>query len=140
MDRKFLVSWLIVFIAWYLGSFVVHGLLLSGDYMQLQNLFRAPADAQGLIWLMALAHVILAGAFTWIYRRGREAKPWLAQGVRYGVAIALLTAVPTYIIYYVVQPMPAGIVAKQIVFDGILIVLLGILVAWLNRAASPTTS
>ncbi len=33
--------------------------------------------------LMILAHVILSGAFVWIYARGAEAKPWLLQGVRF---------------------------------------------------------
>jgi hypothetical protein len=82
---------------------------------------------------MVLAHVILAGAFVWIYARGVEAKPWLAQGVRFGIAVALLTIVPSYLIYFVVQPMPASVVIKQIVFDGILLVILGIIVAWLYR-------
>jgi hypothetical protein len=84
---------------------------------------------------MVLAHVILAGAFVWIYARGVEAKPWLAQGVRFGIAVALLTIVPSYLIYFVVQPMPASVVIKQIVFDGILLVILGIIVAWLYRGA-----
>ena len=46
---------------------------------------------------------------------------------------ALLTVVPTYLIYYAVQPMPAMTVAKQIVFDGILVVVLGVIVAALYR-------
>jgi hypothetical protein len=56
--------------------------------------------------------------------------------VRYGIAVALLTVVPTYIIYYVLQPMPGAMAARQIVFDGVLIVLLGMLVAWLYRNAA----
>jgi hypothetical protein len=32
----------------------------------------------------------------------------MAQGVRFGVAVALLTIVPSYLIYFVVQPMPRG--------------------------------
>lgn len=51
----------------------------------------------------------------------------MAQGVRFGVVIALLTVVPTYMIYYVVQPMPSMHVVKQIIFDGILMVLLGVM-------------
>jgi hypothetical protein len=82
---------------------------------------------------MLLAHVILAGAFTWIYSRGIEAKPWLAQGLRFGIVVALLTIVPTYLIYYVVQPMPMLTVVKQIVFDGVLLIILGIVVAWMYR-------
>jgi hypothetical protein len=53
--------------------------------------------------------------------------------LRFGVAVALLTVVPTYLICYAVQPMPAAPVVKQIVFDGVLIVLLGLLVAWMLR-------
>jgi hypothetical protein len=82
---------------------------------------------------MILAHVIMAGAFAWIYSRGAEAKPWLAQGLRFGLAVALLTVVPTYTIYYVVQPMPGMHVIKQIVFDGILLLILGAVVAFLHR-------
>src|SRR6267154_50930 len=97
------------------------------------NLFRVEGDQQKYFPLMFLAHVILSGAFVWIYARGVEAKPWLAQGVRFGVAVALLTIVPTYMIYFVVQPMPGEGVIKQIVFDGILMVILGTIVAWLYR-------
>jgi hypothetical protein len=82
---------------------------------------------------MILAHAILAGAFAWIYSRGVEAKPWLPQGIRFGLAIAALTIVPTYIIYYVVQPMPGVVVVKQIVFDGILMLILGSIAAFLYR-------
>lgn len=133
MNAKFFVSSLVVFIVWMAGSFVVHGMLLHDDYAQLPNLFRPEADAQRYFHLMILAHVIMAGAFTWIYARGMEAKPWLAQGLRYGLAIALLTVVPLYIIYYVVQPMPGMHVVKQIVFDGILTLVLGTVVAFLYR-------
>ena len=133
MGKRFLISWIVLFVVWMLGSFVVHGLLLHDDYARLPNLFRPEADAQKYFPLMLFAHVLLAGAFAWIYSRGVEAKPWLSQGVRFGVAVALLTVVPTYLIYYVVQPMPGMHVAKQIVFDSILIVILGIVAAWLYR-------
>ncbi len=129
MNKKFLTAWLVIFIVWMLGSFVVHGVLLQGDYMQLASLFRPEAEAQQYFPLMILAHVILSGAFVWIYARGAEPKPWLPQGVRFGIAVALLTIVPTYLIYYVVQPMPAMLVVKQILFDGILILILGSIVA-----------
>lgn len=133
MDKKFLIAWLAVFVAWFLGSFVVHGVLLHSDYAALQNLFRPEAEAQKYFPLMILAHVFLSGALTWIYSRGAEAKPWLAQGVRFGIAIAFLTTIPMYIIYYVVQPMPVDTVVKQVIFDSALMVILGIVVAFMFR-------
>ena len=85
---------------------------------------------------MILAHVLMSGAFVWIYSRGVEAKPWLGQGIRYGCVIALLTVVPGYTIYYVVQPMPGMHVVKQIVFDGALLLILGAVVAYLYRGTA----
>ena len=135
MSKKFLTAWIVLFAAWFLGSFVVHGVLLRSDYMQLTNLFRAEGDQRKYFPLMIVAHLMLSGTFVWIYARGVEAKPWLAQGVRFGLAVALLTVVPTYMIYFVVQPMPADIVIKQIVCDGVLTIILGMIVAWLYRGA-----
>jgi hypothetical protein len=133
MNKTFLIAWLIVFVVWMAGSFVVHGLLLHADYEKVSQLFRPEAEAQKYFPLMILAHVIMAGALTWIYARGAEAKPWLGQGLRFGAAVALLTVVPWYMIYYVVQPMPGMHAVKQIVFDGILVLVLGAVVAFVYR-------
>ena len=133
MDKKFFIAWVAIFVAWMAGSFVVHGMLLHDDYAKLSGLFRPEAEAQSYFPLMVLAHITLAGAFVWIYSRGVEAAPWLPQGIRFGLAVALLTVIPTYLIYYVVQPMPGAVVAKQIVFDGILILILGAIAAFIYR-------
>lgn len=136
MNKNFLVSWVVVFVIWMAGSFVVHGVLLGDGYAQLPNLFRSQEETEGLFHFMLIAHIIMAGAFVWIYQRGTESKPWLAQGVRYGIAIALLGAIPAYTIYYVVQPMPGDFVVKQMVLETILLIILGIAVAFLNKPAS----
>jgi len=133
MNKKMVLAWVLVFVAWMIGSFVVHGVLLRADYMQLATLFRTDADQQKYFPVMVLAHIVLAGAFVWIYARGVEAKPWLAQGIRFGIAVALLTIVPTYLIYFAVQPLPAAVVVKQIIGDGILLMILGSIVAWVYR-------
>ena len=138
MNKQFLIAWVAIFVAWMIGSFVVHGVLLHDDYMKLSTLFRTEADAQKYFPLMILAHVILAGAFTWIYIRGHEAKPWLPQGLRFGVAVALLTVIPTYTIYYVVQPMPGMTVVKQMVYDTIVVLVLGAAAAFMNRGRTRT--
>jgi hypothetical protein len=130
---KFVIAWIVIFVVWFAGSYVVHGVLLHDDYSKLSNLFRTEADAQVFFPLMILAHLMLSGAFVWIYARGAEAKPWLGQGIRFGMAVLFLTIVPTYLIYYVVQPMPGATVARQIVFDGILTLILASVAAFLYR-------
>ena len=133
MNKNFLGTWVVVFIVWMAGAFLVHDTLLHNDYAAISSLFRSEADAQQHFPFMILAHVLLAGAFTWIYIRGHEAKPWLAQGLRFGFAVALLTVIPTYIIYYVVQPIPGMTVVKQIIFDSIVLLVLGAVAAFMNR-------
>ncbi len=133
MNKTFFLAWLIVFVVWMTGSFIVHGVLLQADYAALPALFRAEADAQQYFALMLLAHIIMSGALAWIYARGAQARPWLAQGLRFGVVIALLSVIPTYMIYYVVQPMPGWVVVKQIVFDTALLLLLGAFLGFVYR-------
>ena len=133
MKGKFFLAWVVAFVVSMLGGFVIHGALLGAEYQKLTGLFRSETDAQAYFPWMILAHIILAGAFVWIYGRGIEPKPWLGQGVRYGIAVACLTAIPMYLIYYAVQPMPGAIVVKQIVSDAILWVIVGIATAWVYR-------
>jgi hypothetical protein len=133
MNKKFFIAWIVMFIAYMASGFIVHHALLGKDYMALSNLFRSEEDAQPIFYLMIVAHVLMAGAFTWIYARGVENKPWLGQGLRFGVAVALLCVVPIYMIYYVVQPLPGMLAVKQMVFDTIMTLILGSVVAFLYR-------
>jgi hypothetical protein len=127
------ISAVVVFVVWMALDFFVHGVLLYGDYASIPNVMRPPADANTRMPLMALAYVFMAVAFTWIYLKGREDKPWLPQGVRYGVAVAFLTVIPTSLIYHVVTQVPLDLAIKQIVLGFIVIVIVGIVLAWLNR-------
>lgn len=133
MNRKFFIAWIVVFIVWMAGDFAIHAALLHDDYLALSNLYRSEAESQPFFPLMLLAHVIMAGAFVWIYARGQEAKPWLGQGLRFGAAVALLNVVPHYIIYFVVQPLPQSLVSKQIVFGSVLMLVLGAVTAFVQR-------
>jgi hypothetical protein len=107
--------------------------LLHEDYLALPNLFRSDEKSMPLFQWMVIGHVLMAGAFTWIYARGVENKPWLGQGLRFGLAVALLCVVPIYMIYYVVQPMPGILAVKQVVFDTFMTLVLGAVVAFLYR-------
>ena len=131
--KKFLIAWLVLAVVWMASGFLVHQVLLGDEYLALQALFRPETEAQSYFGLMVLANVMMAGAFVWIYSRGISAAPWFGQGFRFGIAVALLTVVPVHLIYYVVQPMPQALVIKQILFDGIRIILMGIVVAGVYR-------
>jgi hypothetical protein len=134
MNKRFLLSVVALFVVSMVLGFVVHGLLLGAEYQKLTpNLFRAEQDSQAHFGAMLLAHVFIAVGFTWVYRAGRNDRPWLGQGVRFGIAVAVLATIPGYLIYYAVQPMPLELVVKQVVFDTIAMILMGITAAAVNR-------
>ncbi len=139
MDKKFVISVVALFFASMVTGFIVHGMLLGPDYAKLvpSGVFRTPEDSQQHFVWMLLAHVFIAIGFTWVYRAGRDNRPWLGQGVRFGLAIAVLSTIPIYMIYYAVQPLPMSLVVKQIVFDTVAMVILGIVAAAVNRDPLP---
>ena len=137
MNKTFVVSVIVMFFVSTLMGWLVHGLLIGADYARLPNLFRTQEDMMHHYHFMAIANLAWAIGFTWIYRQGRDSRPFLGQGFRFGIAVALLTVIPTYLIYYTVQPTPSDLAAQQIVFDGIALVVMGIVVAALNRDPLP---
>ena len=132
MNRKCIISAVVMFVMAWALSFVVHGLILGPDYAATPGM-RPPAEAQKIIYWIIIAQAIFGAAFAWVYFQGKEDKPWLAQGIRFGIAVACLTVIPTALIYHVVTPIAFAVVIKQIVLDTIRLVLMGIVLAWINR-------
>ena len=135
MNKKFVISSLVMAFAALMAGFVVHAVVLHADYLRLPALFRSESDSQGYFGYMLFAHLLIGIGLTWIYRMGHEAgKGVVVQGLRFGAAIAVVSTVPMYLIYYAVQRLPSDLVAQQIVYDTICMLLLGMLVAWLNKS------
>ena len=132
MTKKCIISAVVMFVmAWGL-SFVVHGLILGPDYYATPGM-RPPEEAQKIIHWLIIAQAIFGASFAWVYFQGKEDKPWLMQGLRFGLAVACLTVIPTYLIYHVVTPVPLVLAVKQIVFDTIRVLLMGVVLAWINK-------
>ena len=134
MNAKFWVSVTVMFVVAMFLGFLVHGFLLAGDYMRIPNLMRTQEDAGGHFLYMIAGHVFMAAGLVWVYVKGREeGKSWVAQGFKFGIALAVLITIPTYLIYFAVMPFPADLVAQQVVFDSFSMVLMALVVAWLYR-------
>ena len=86
--NKCIISAIVMFVMAFVLSYFVHGVLLYSDYMQMQSWMRPQAEVQSLMAYMILAQALFGIAFAWIYVQGRDGKPWLGQGVRFGIAVA----------------------------------------------------
>jgi hypothetical protein len=133
MNKRFWISVAVMFVMFMAIGFFVHGFLLKADYTQLPNLFRSEQDQMNFVVFMPIADLFAAFAVVWVYVRIKQDKPFLVQGICYGLVITAMMTVPKFLIYYAVQPIPGITVAKQIAFDVMGDVLKGIVVARLNR-------
>ena len=114
-------------------GFLIHAKLLEADYLSLGPLNRSPQDAQAHFPYLVLGAVFSTLAFVWLYAKGVEDKPWIGQGLRFGLVTWLFGPVSVFLTYYAVQPLPASLVCKQIGFEFIDLLLLGIVVACVYR-------
>jgi hypothetical protein len=134
---KFLLAAIAAFLISFVWGFLVHGILLHGDYAQLPNLFRPDAEAMGYLPYMMLSHAVKGFAFAWVYRQGiSPGVPWLSQGIRFGIIASLLITIPFYLVYFAVQPMPATLVVKQMALDTVGTMLMALAVAYILKPAA----
>ena len=131
--KKFVITFVVVLLVTTMGSFVIHAMLLQPDYQQNQALLRTEEDAAAYFPYMILNFFAFSLAFTWIYAQGVEDKPWLGQGIRFGLAVWLLNSVSGFLTYYAVQPWPGITVARQIGFELPWMLVLGLAAAALYR-------
>jgi hypothetical protein len=130
---KFVLRTIIVFVAANLLGFLGHGLWLHPDYLSLGAMMRPEAAQQTHYPWMLVGFLTYSAAIVWMYSQGKSARPWLGQGVRFGVAVWGIASVPVYLVNYVVAPWPGMIIVKQIAWDFVAVVLLGIIIAALAR-------
>ena len=131
--KKFVITFVVVLIVTTMGSFVIHAMLLQPDYQQNKDLLRTEEDAAAYFPYMILNFFAFSLAFTWIYAQGVEDKPWVGQGIRFGLAVWLLNSVSGFLTYYAVQPWPGITVARQIGFELPWMLVLGLAAAALYR-------
>jgi hypothetical protein len=100
------------------------------------NIMRPLAEQEALMHFMLIAHLLMSGAFVWIYQRGNEDKPWVQQGLRFGIAVSIMYPIPTYMIYYTVQQTPDMLPVYQSVGDSLVVIVVALLAAFLNKKAA----
>ncbi len=129
--KKLIPTIVVVFIAANVFAFLIHAVLLKADYLPIAGYYR-PMGQEKMLFLV-LAYLSFAIGSVWVYAKGVENKSWLGQGIRFGIAMWLILAIPSFCIAYAVQPVPGMVVAKQVLFEGIDKILLGIITAALYR-------
>jgi putative flippase GtrA len=127
--KKLLLAIVAAYIVLMLTNYLVHQIWLMSDYAAIPASHRSTEEIMHRFWGMAVGQFIFAALFAYIYTCGVDKKPWLVQGIRYGILVALLTVVPTALSEYVVYIVPHQLAIKWMIAGGIQMIILGLLVA-----------
>ena len=134
--KKYALATLAVFVATSVLSFLIHGYLLQPEYQTYSSLIRGPADSQSHAIFLLVSFLAFAPPFVWIYTCGVSSAPWVMQGIRYGLAMWVIATVSRYVTYYAIQPWSSGLVARQILFELPMMLILGLIVASFYKPAT----
>jgi hypothetical protein len=110
-------------------NWLVHGILLRADYQAMALSFRPVPLIRARMWIVLVGLAVFSVAFVYIYVRGVEAKPWLGQGIRYGILAWLLTVVPASLAEFVTMYLPHPLVLRWIGYGLLQLVVTGLAVA-----------
>lgn len=111
------------------GLFVIHSVVLKQDYLKTADIWRSYEAQTARMWAMLLAVLIYVVGAVLIYARGVEAKPWIGQGIRFGILMALVSVVYGSLSGWVIMPIPHMLAVKWMVYEGLLSVVFGLVVA-----------
>lgn len=135
MNKKFFIAWIVVFIAWFVAGWVINVTFLMSEWMQV-SILREWEEELKRYHFMVLPFVLYAGTAVWIYARSVQRKPWVTQGLQFGVFLSLITIVPMRMLNYTTMNMPGAVIVKEVIYWTIALLLIGVLIAAFYRKES----
>jgi hypothetical protein len=118
-------------------SHVVHTMWPIPIYSHYELIWALRANRIPHRWLLWLGQLIFIVVFIWVYDKGVQPKPWVGQGLRYGLIMTLLTVVPAACTNYALYPVTYTFLAKWIAEGGLQLILLGLVVAGFCKRKMP---
>jgi hypothetical protein len=131
--KKLVLAIVVGYVVLMATNYLVHEILLMPDYNAIPLSHRSAEGIMHRFWAMAVGQFFFVALFAYIYSRGAEKKPWLAQGIRYGFIMTLFTVIPYSLSEYVVYIVPYQLAIKWMILGGIQLVILGLVVAGIMK-------
>jgi hypothetical protein len=120
--KTLIVGAIVAFVVGFALAFVMHGVWLADDYEAMRSIMRPEDQAGQYMPWMTVGYLVWAFGLAWLYSKGKENKPWIAQGIRFGLGIAAVSAVPYNFVNYAIQPWPLDLVMKGLLADVVAVV------------------
>lgn len=133
--KKIVTSTLVVFVLFLIMDYVLHSILLSGLYAETAHLWRSAESLRGLTWIIPVVDAALAFLLVWLFAKGWETgKPWLGQGIRFGLVLGLFFSLPMGFSMYSIMPVPFILGLGWFVGALVEVVVASVVTAWIFRS------
>jgi hypothetical protein len=130
--KKLIGAIVAAFVILFMAGFLVHSVLLGTTYRHMRDAgfsFRTEDAMRHKLWGVWVSDALYSILFVWVYARGKEEKPWIGQGIRYGILMTLFTVVPSTLNDYVVYNLPHTLVLHWIIAGLTTLILMGLAAA-----------
>jgi hypothetical protein len=114
-------------------GYLIHEVWLMPMYQQYATIWRLEEAMRHKMWINWVGQLLFTVVFAWVYTRGVEDKPWVAQGMRYGIVMTLLVVIPAVCSEYVVYPIPYTLALEWMLAGAVQLLVLGVIVAGFCR-------
>ena len=128
--KRFVSAVIVVFIAFQIFDYIIHGIILAPAYQKLESIWRP--EMMSKMWIMYITSLILSLLFVYIFTKGYEARG-IGEGIRYGLLIGLLMNVVGVFNQYVVYPIPFALAIQWFIYGTIEFVICGIIAALIYK-------
>jgi hypothetical protein len=136
--KRFIIAFIAAFIFIVLWGWFFNGVLLKDASAEVQNLFRPREEIISLFHWIIIGQAGLALSFVMIYASG-FAGGGIAAGVRLGIMLEILAIGPRSMIY-ATQPFPAKLLVLISIGGFIEMIVTGLIVGAIYKAAVARTS
>jgi hypothetical protein len=139
MNKKLWITFVVVFIVYFILDWLVNGVLLHSTYMaeDVARIMRSEAEVNSNMWMIVISDLVYTFFFTFIFSKGFENKGWM-EGMRYGLYIGLMVSLPMAYITYAVQPIPYSLALQWFIYGTLQNIIIGIVAALLYKPKAAT--
>jgi len=134
MNKKFWIGFVLVFVVLAILDTITSTFLLAGVYQETASLWRPEAEIKTGVIVVSWA--FLAFFFTLIFSKGYKGKG-IWEGVRYGLYVTGLMAIPAAYMTYATMPVPYALTFQWWVYAGITYVVMGVVLTLVYGKSAP---
>ena len=134
MNKKLWITFIVVFIVYFILDWLVNGVLLHSSYMaeEVAKIMRPEVEINSNMWIFVICDLFYTFFFTLIFSKGFENKGW-KEGVRYGFYVGLMVSLPMAYGMYGTMPVPYSLALQWFLYGLAMNIIIGIVAALLYR-------